>query len=85
MSLSFARISSAPLGATLVGGHGRVVMRAGHRRLVAGAYFLGGRPDVARKAVEEALALARRHGERGNEAEALRSSADVRPPVPVLT
>jgi class 3 adenylate cyclase/tetratricopeptide (TPR) repeat protein len=51
---------------------GRVVMRARHRRLLAEAYVLAGRLDDARKAVEEALELARRHGERGNEAEALR-------------
>jgi class 3 adenylate cyclase/tetratricopeptide (TPR) repeat protein len=51
---------------------GRVVMRSRHRRLLAEAYLLAGRPDDARKTVEEALALARRHGEQGNEAEALR-------------
>jgi tetratricopeptide (TPR) repeat protein len=51
---------------------GRAANRARHRWLLAHAYLLGSRPDDARKAVEEALELARRYGERGNEAEALR-------------
>src|SRR5262249_45896006 len=41
-------------------------------RWLAEAHLLGGRPDDARRAVEEALGLARRYGEPGNEAEALR-------------
>jgi class 3 adenylate cyclase/tetratricopeptide (TPR) repeat protein len=48
------------------------VTSARHRWLLAAAYLSGHRPDYARTAVEEALELARRHGERGNEAEALR-------------
>ncbi len=51
---------------------GRAANRARHRWLLAHAYLLGSRPDDARKAAEEALELARRYGERGNEAEALR-------------
>jgi class 3 adenylate cyclase/tetratricopeptide (TPR) repeat protein len=51
---------------------GRVANRSRHRWLLAAAYLLGNRPDDARKAAEEALELARRYGERGNEAEALR-------------
>jgi class 3 adenylate cyclase/tetratricopeptide (TPR) repeat protein len=51
---------------------GQVTNSARHRWLLAEAHLLGNRPDNARKAVEEALELARRHGERGNEAEALR-------------
>jgi hypothetical protein len=44
----------------------------------------GNPPDDARKAAEEALELARRYGERGNETEALRSSANVPRPPPGL-
>ena len=51
---------------------GRVVNIAWHRWLLAEAYLLSGRPDDARKAAEEALEFARRHGERGNEAQVLR-------------
>jgi tetratricopeptide (TPR) repeat protein len=51
---------------------GRVANRSRHRWLLAAAHLLGNRPDDARKAAEEALELARRHEERGNEAEALR-------------
>jgi tetratricopeptide (TPR) repeat protein len=51
---------------------GRVMDSSRHRWLLAAAHLLGGRPDDARKAVKEALELARRYGERGNEAEALR-------------
>jgi tetratricopeptide (TPR) repeat protein len=51
---------------------GRVVNSSRHRWLLAEAHLLGSRPDDARKAAEEALELARRYGERGNEAEALR-------------
>jgi tetratricopeptide (TPR) repeat protein len=51
---------------------GRVVNIAWHRWLLAEAYLLSGRPDNARKAAEEALEFARRHGERGNEAQVLR-------------
>jgi class 3 adenylate cyclase/tetratricopeptide (TPR) repeat protein len=51
---------------------GRVTGSSRHRWLLAEAHLLGNRPDDARKAVQEALELARRHGERGNEAEALR-------------
>jgi len=51
---------------------GRVTQMARQQCLLAEAHLLGSRPDDARKAVEEALELARRHGERGNEAEALR-------------
>jgi tetratricopeptide (TPR) repeat protein len=63
---------------------GRVVNSSRHRWLLAEAHLLGSRLDDARKAVEEALELARRHGERGNEAEALRvlgecASAGARP------
>ena len=63
---------------------GRVANRSRHRWLLAAAYLLGNRPDNARKAAEEALELARRHEERGNEAEALRvlgecAAADARP------
>jgi class 3 adenylate cyclase/tetratricopeptide (TPR) repeat protein len=54
------------------GASGRVLHSSRHRWLLAAAHLLGDRPDDARKAVEEALELARRHGERGNEAEALR-------------
>jgi class 3 adenylate cyclase/tetratricopeptide (TPR) repeat protein len=53
-------------------GIGRVTNSARHRWLLADAYLRGSRPDDARKAVEQALDLSRRHGERGNEAEALR-------------
>ena len=51
---------------------GRVVNSSRHRYLLAEAHLLGGRPDDAKKAAEGALELARRYGERGNEAEALR-------------
>jgi tetratricopeptide (TPR) repeat protein len=51
---------------------GRVANRGRHRWLLAEAHLLGSRPDDSRKAVEEALELARRYGERGTEAEALR-------------
>src|SRR5262249_36040305 len=51
---------------------GRVANSSRPRWLLAAAHLLGSRPDDARKAVEEALELAQRHGERGNEAEALR-------------
>ena len=51
---------------------GQITNRARHRWLLAAAYLCGNRFDDARKAVEEALDLARRHGERGNEAEALK-------------
>jgi tetratricopeptide (TPR) repeat protein len=51
---------------------GRVSNSARHRWLLADTYLLGSRPADATRAVNEALELARRHGERGNEAEALR-------------
>jgi tetratricopeptide (TPR) repeat protein len=55
-----------------VGAIGRVTDSSRHRWLLAAALLLGSRPDDARKAVKEALELARRYRERGNEAEALR-------------
>jgi tetratricopeptide (TPR) repeat protein len=63
---------------------GRVANRARHLWLLAAAYLASNRPDDARKVVEEAVKVARRHGERGNEAEALRilgecSAAGARP------
>jgi tetratricopeptide (TPR) repeat protein len=63
---------------------GRVANSSRPRWLLAAAHLLGRRPDDARRAVEEALELAQRHGERGNEAEALRilgecALADARP------
>jgi tetratricopeptide (TPR) repeat protein len=69
------------------GAIGRVLHSSRHRWLLAAAHLLGGRSDDARKAVEEALELARRHGERGNEAEALRvlgecAAAGARPDLP---
>ena len=51
---------------------GRVTQMARQQCLLAETHLLGSRPDDARKVVAEALELARRHGERGNEAEALR-------------
>jgi tetratricopeptide (TPR) repeat protein len=51
---------------------GRVMDSSRHHWLLAAAHLLAGRPDDARQAVKEALELARRYGERGNEAEALR-------------
>src|SRR5262249_46763184 len=54
------------------GATGRVANSSRLRWLLALVHLLGSRPDDAREAVEEALELARRHGERGNEAEALR-------------
>jgi tetratricopeptide (TPR) repeat protein len=51
---------------------GRVANRARHLWLLAATHLAGNQPDDARKVVEEALELARRHAERGNEAEALR-------------
>jgi tetratricopeptide (TPR) repeat protein len=54
------------------GAIGRVANSSRFRWLLAEVHLLGRRPDDAKKAAEEALALARRHGERGNEAEALR-------------
>jgi tetratricopeptide (TPR) repeat protein len=66
------------------GAIGRVMDSSRHRWLLAAAHLLGGRPDDAMKAVKEALELAQRYGERGNEAEALRvlgecAAAGVRP------
>jgi len=54
------------------GATGRVANSSRLRWLLALVHLLGSRPADAREAVEEALELARRHGERGNEAEALR-------------
>jgi tetratricopeptide (TPR) repeat protein len=51
---------------------GRGTNSARHLCLLAEAHLLGGRTADARKAVEGALELARRHGERGNEAQAQR-------------
>jgi class 3 adenylate cyclase/tetratricopeptide (TPR) repeat protein len=51
---------------------GRVTSSVRYRWLLAEAHLLGSCPDDARKAVEDALELARRRGERGNEAEARR-------------
>jgi tetratricopeptide (TPR) repeat protein len=51
---------------------GRIAQSAYLRCLLAEAHLLGSQPDEARRVVEDAIALARRHGERGNEAEALR-------------
>ncbi len=51
---------------------GRVTNSARDRWLLAEAHLLGSRPHDAREAAEEGLQLARRHGERGNEAQALR-------------
>jgi tetratricopeptide (TPR) repeat protein len=54
---------------------GRVVNRARHLWLLAAAYLAGNQLEDARRMAEEALSMARRHGEQGNEAEALRICA----------
>jgi class 3 adenylate cyclase/tetratricopeptide (TPR) repeat protein len=51
---------------------GRVYNLARHQGLLAAAYLAGNQHDNARTVGEEALEVARRYGERGNEAEALR-------------
>jgi class 3 adenylate cyclase/tetratricopeptide (TPR) repeat protein len=55
----------------------RIAHRSRHKRVVAECHLLAGHIGPAAAAAREALELARHHGERGNEAEALRVLGEV--------
>jgi class 3 adenylate cyclase/tetratricopeptide (TPR) repeat protein len=56
---------------------GRIAHRSRQHRLLAECHLLAGHIGPAGAAIRDALDLARRHGERGNEAEALRVLGEV--------